>query len=79
MALNAYYKSYYIRIFNIVVGEKLMDMLASSESEVVYTSCGVLINLMLDEDKRFLLRKQENNGVSLYVSNFKILLCRYFV
>lgn len=55
---------------NCVVGEKLVRMLSSSQSEVVYTSCGVLINLMLDEDKRYLLRKDDNKGISLLVYRF---------
>lgn len=47
------------------VDEAMVAMLDSDNREVVYTACGVLINLMADDEKRKVLRKQ--GGVSKWV------------
>jgi len=43
----------------ISVDEAMVAMLDCDKVEVVFTACGVLINLMADEDKRPTLKKTD--------------------
>ncbi len=46
------------------VDEMMVALLDSGKREVVFAACGVLINLMADEEKRPMLKK--NNGIKRY-------------
>ena len=48
-------------MFSPAVDEMMMTLLDAGSREVVYTACGVLINLMADEHRRPLLK--EENGI----------------
>jgi len=50
----------------VVVDEAVIAMLDSGNHELVFAACGVLMNLMVDDDKRPLLLR--HGGVSKYVS-----------
>ncbi len=43
----------------VLVDEFMVVLLDSGKSEVVFTSVGVLINLMADEEKRPMLKKSD--------------------
>jgi hypothetical protein len=47
------------------VDEAVIAMLDSGNRELVFAACGVLINLMVDEEKRPMLL--HHNGVAKYV------------
>lgn len=49
----------------IAVDVMLVTLLDSGDKEVVYIACGVLINFMVDEEKRNLLKKEK--GITKYV------------
>ncbi len=42
---------------NVSVDEFMVTMLDSENREIVFTACGVLINLMADDDKRKTLKR----------------------
>ena len=42
----------------------LVTLLDSGDKEIVYIACGVLINFMVDEEKRNLLKKEK--GITKY-------------
>ena len=44
--------------FDVSVDAMMITLLDSGNRELVYISCGVLINFMLDEDKRAVLKKE---------------------
>lgn len=52
----------FISHFKLIVDEMMVTLLDSGNREFVYTSCGVLINLMADVDRRPMLKKE--GGVS---------------
>jgi hypothetical protein len=41
-----------------LVDKVLITLLDSGDKEVVYIACGVLINFMVDEEKRHVLKKE---------------------
>ena len=45
-------------LFHFAVDRMLVALLDSGSREVVYTACGVLINLMVDDDKRHVLKAE---------------------
>lgn len=47
------------------VCEVMITLLDSGSREVVYVACGVLINMMADEEKRPVLKRE--GGVNKYV------------
>ena len=47
------------------VDEMMISLLDSGSHEIVYTACGVLINLMVDPEKRSVLK--EEGGIKKYV------------
>ena len=47
----------------------MISLLDSGSHEIVYTSCGVLINMMVDCDKRSVLK--EEGGIKKYVQLYK--------
>ena len=49
--------------FCSTVDEMMVDLLNGNDKEVIFTACGVLINLMADDDRRPMLRK--NGGVTM--------------
>ena len=49
----------------IVVLEIMVALLDSGDQDLVYFCCGVLVNFMLDEDKRPVLKRE--GGISKYV------------
>ena len=46
----------------VAVDEVMVELLVANDKEVVFTACGVLINLMSDEERRGVFRK--HGGVS---------------
>ena len=48
-----------------LVDEMMISLLDSGSHEIVYTSCGVLINMMVDCEKRSVLK--EEGGIKKYV------------
>ena len=52
-----------------LVDEMMVVLLDSGKREVVFTACGVLINLMADEEKRPMLRRE--GGIRKY-ANFSL-------
>ena len=61
------YKLIYNRdcLLTFSVDDFMVTLLDSGKRDVVYTVCGVLVNLMADEDKRPNLKKL--GGIKLYV------------
>ena len=55
----------------------LITLLESSNREVVFCSCGVLINLMVDNENRRIL--QADNGVRKYASFTSIFIFYLFL
>ena len=53
----------------------MVTLLVSGKQDVVYTVCGVLINLMADEDKRPNLKRL--GGIKLYGVYVKYLLTEH--
>ena len=41
----------------VAVDEVMVELLVANDKEVVFTACGVLINLMSDEERRGVFRK----------------------
>lgn len=56
----------------IAVDEAVIAMLDSGNHELVFAACGVLMNLMVDDEKRPMLL--HHGGVSKYVAFFGLLL-----
>ena len=54
-------KNICIIIVSVVVETSLLTMLDSENVELVFAACGVLINLMVDDDKHSIL--QQYNGI----------------
>lgn len=52
-------------IFIMLVDEMLISLLDSGSHEIVFTACGVLINMMVDPEKRSLLK--DEGGIKKYV------------
>lgn len=48
------------------VDEMMISLLDSGSHEIVYTACGVLINMMVDCEKRSILK--DEGGIKKYVN-----------
>lgn len=46
-------------LLSVTVDVLLITLLDSGDKEVVYIACGVLINFMVDEEKRSVLKKEK--------------------
>jgi len=53
-------------VLMIAVDEAMIAMLDSGNHELVFAACGVLMNLMVDDEKRPMLLR--HGGISKYVS-----------
>ena len=62
----------------LTVDEAMVELLDSEDRELVFAACGVLINIMADEDKRRMLYHQEGiQKYAIYLS-FNYLFIIYF-
>jgi len=59
-----YLMTYICCYISIIVDVLLVTLLDSGDKEIVYIACGVLINFMVDEEKRNLLKKEK--GITKY-------------
>jgi len=59
-----YLITYICCYISIIVDVLLVTLLDSGDKEIVYIACGVLINFMVDEEKRNLLKKEK--GITKY-------------
>jgi hypothetical protein len=67
----AYHQRCFILSCVDAVDEAVVAMLDSGNRELVFVACGVLINLMVDEEKRPMLIR--HNGVVKYVMQLALL------
>ena len=66
MLANVLLPQYLTFLFCFVsVDEMMISLLDSGSHEIVYTVCGVLINMMVDCDRRSVLK--EEGGIKKYV------------
>ncbi len=59
----------------------MISLLDSGSHEIVYTACGVLINMMVDCDRRSVLKEEGGikKYVVIYVRNYVIYNCTLFL